>query len=351
MGCFDGFSEDFGMKNFLPSLLALALLPLANAAEPLVLGNAAWPPFIIEGDAEGTAEQLVCGALERSGWACSVQISDWETVLDDARMGTIDGIAATWQKPDLQNYLIFSEPYMTIRIVPVTSDSKRVAIQSVADLAGSRVAMVAGYTYGDAIAAMAPRFETIQSEDSLRAMKAVRDGAADVALVDLLVARNALDDSLVAGVIVSSVVLATTDLHFAVSRQNPDADEIMADFQRSFEAMLADGTVNQILDIDWLATDFGHSGQTDLVLRSGASLDKLHHPSEKGSVYSLGSSNYHYEAESGEDTSRVNYQVEGKSHSSLQSALNSVFGRELGCEHKEFSSEFDCTDVFKKKNK
>jgi hypothetical protein len=32
----------------------------------------------------------------------------------------------------------------------------------------------------------------------------------------------------------------------------------------------------------------------------------------------------------------------------LQGALNSVFGEEIGCEHKEFSSEFDCSDLFKK---
>jgi hypothetical protein len=121
----------------------------------------------------------------------------------------------------------------------------------------------------------------------------------------------------------------------------------MSEFQRSYEAMLADGTVNELLDIDWLATDFGHLGQTDLVLRSGASLDHLQHPSEQGSVYSLGSSTYQYEPES-EDASRVNYQVGGKPHSSLQRALNSVFGEEIGCEHKEFSSEFDCTDLIKK---
>jgi ABC-type amino acid transport substrate-binding protein len=343
-----GFSEGYAMKNILTSLLALSLHPAAQAVEPLVLGNAAWPPFILEGGEEGTAERLVCGALERAGWPCTVQTSDWEAVLDEARIGAIDGIAATWESPDLQNYLMFSEPYLTIRIVPVTSDRKPDAIQSVADLEGRRVAMVTGYAYGDEITAIAKKFETVQSKDSLSAMESVRDGAADVALLDLLVARAALDDSLVSGVILSNVVLATADLHFAVSRQNPDAAQIMGDFQRSFRAMLTDGTVNEILDIDWLATDFGHLGQTDLVLRSGANLDKLAHPSEEGSVYSLGSSDYQYEPQSTEDASRVNYQVEGKSHSSLQSALNSVFGTEIGCEHKEFSSEFDCTDLFKK---
>jgi hypothetical protein len=41
--------------------------------------------------------------------------------------------------------------------------------------------------------------------------------------------------------------------------------------------------------------------------------------------------------------------VEGKSYSSLQSALNTVFGKNTACQHKEFSSEFDCTNLFKKR--
>ena len=48
------------------------------------------------------------------------------------------------------------------------------------------------------------------------------------------------------------------------------------------------------------------------------------------------------------DPSRANYQVEGKSYSSLQTALDDVFGKDTVCKHKNFTSEFDCTDLFKK---
>ena len=176
-----------------------------------------------------------------------------------------------------------------------------------------------------------------------------RLGAADVALVDELVAHNELDTSEVTGVTVTDSILAYRSLHFAVSRQHPLAEAIIDDFHRAYKLMLADGTVNEILNINWLASDFGQSGEIDVVLRSGVSLDDLSYPSDDGSVYALENSEYQYMRQRGLDSSRVNYQVEGKSYSSLQSALEDVFGKDTVCKHKNFTSQFDCSDLFKKR--
>ena len=337
------------MKKIALVLVLISLFSPAYAKEPLVLSNDAWPPFIIEGSEQGTAEMLVCQALERSGWPCSVQVNDWESVLNDARIGAIDGIAAAWRNPERESYLLFSEPYLTNRIVPVINSKKAAAIKSVADLAGLRVALVSNYAYGDEIMAMAPRFKVIKARNSRDAIRYVRNGAADTALVDELVAREAQNESLMEDLMVSDVVLAFRGLHFAVSRQHPLAEVIIDDFQRAYKMMLADGTVNEILDVDWLATDFGQSGQLDLVLRSGMSLDDLSNPADDGSVYALEDSEYQIMRQRDYDSSRANYQVEGKPYSSLQSALDEVFGKDTVCKHKNFTSEFDCSDLFKKR--
>jgi polar amino acid transport system substrate-binding protein len=337
------------LKKFALVLIAVFLCSLAEANEPLLLSNDSWPPFIIKGSEQGTAEMLVCQALERSGWPCTVKVSNWESVLNEARIGAIDGIAAAWRTPDRESYLLFSEPYLTNRIVPVVNSKHPADVKSIADLAGLRVAMVANYAYGDEITAAAPGFEVIDAKNSKEAIKDVRNGAADVALVDELVARNELDTSEVTGVTITDSVLAFRSLHFAVSRQHPLAEAIIDDFHRAYKLMLADGTVNEILNINWLATDFGQSGKMDVVLRSGVSLDDLSYPSDDGSVYALEKSEYQYMRQRGFDSSRVNYQVEGKSYSSLQSALEEVFGKDTVCKHKNFTSQFDCSDLFKKR--
>ena len=243
---------------------------------------------------------------------------------------------------------MFSEPYLVNRIVAAVSVSTPPEIQSAADLAGKRVALVAGYAYGDEIASMNGQFLEFTAKDALEAISLVLQGRADVALVDELAGMEALEASQITSVGLSKAVLATRDLHFALSTRNPEAEAIMQDFQRAYKAMLSDGTVNEILNIDWLATDFGHQGELEVVLRNDANLDQLNHPSKLGSVYSMGSARYPYDEEDAVDQSRVKYQVKGKEHSDLQSALNSAFGTELGCEHNEYSSQFDCTKLFKK---
>jgi hypothetical protein len=107
--------------------------------------------------------------------------------------------------------------------------------------------------------------------------------------------------------------------------------------------------VNEALGVDWLATDLGNDGKLDLVLRSGISFDDLANPSQSGSTYALEQSQYRMMSKSNLDYSQVNYQVEGKPHSSLQSALIEVFGKDVVCTHKEYSSEFDCSKLFKKR--
>jgi polar amino acid transport system substrate-binding protein len=337
------------VKKFILVLIAIFLFSTAEAKDPLVLSNDSWPPFIIEGSEQGTAEMLVCQALERSGWPCTVKVSDWESVLSEARIGAIDGIAAAWRTPDRESYLLFSEPYLTNRIVPVVNSKQPADVKSITDLAGLRVAMVATYAYGDEIVAAAPGFEVIKAKNSREAIKDVRNGTADVALVDELVARHELNTSEVAGVTVTDSVLALRSLHFAVSRQHPLAEAIIDDFHRAYKLMLADGSVNEILKVDWLATDFGQSGKVDVVLRSGVSLDDLSYPSNDSSVYALENSEYQLVRHGDLESSRVNYQVEGKSYSSLQSALDTVFGKDTVCKHKNFTSQFDCSDLFKKR--
>jgi polar amino acid transport system substrate-binding protein len=165
------------LKKLTLVLITIFLFSQAEAKDPLMLSNDAWPPFIIKGSRQGTAEMLVCQALERSGWPCSVKVKDWENVLNEARIGAIDGIAAAWRNPDRETYLLFSEPYLTNRIVPVFNDKNPITVNSLEDLAGLRIAMVTDYAYGDEITAMASEFDVVKSKNSLHAIREVRNGA------------------------------------------------------------------------------------------------------------------------------------------------------------------------------
>jgi len=348
----DAQPESVNLKIISVIFFAVILYPMisiAEAEQTLVLSNDAWPPYIVEGEKRGTAESLVCQALERSGWQCEVRVDDWDKVLNAARAGTIDGVVAAWRDSDRESFLLFSEPYLSNRIVPVTSNKHPLAIGSVDDLEGLRVTLVKGYAYGDEITSKLAGADVIEARTVAEVLQRLANGDADVALVDELAAMETLKHTGMGDLGIGDSVLAFRDLHFAVSRQNPQAQQIIDDFQRSYELMLADGTVNEILNLDWLATDLGQSGDLSVVMRPGISLDDLSNPTGMNDVYLLQNSEYRRMKKGDLDTSQVKFNIDGTSYDSLQAAMDSVFGKDAVCKHKNFTSTFDCTEIFKQR--
>lgn len=329
------------MRLLFATMVALFFVPFAHAADKLVLGNEAWPPYIMEGPEKGTAEALVCEALNRAGWECSVELDDWENVLRRGSEGDIDGIAAAWHTPERERFLMFSNAYLTNRIVPAVAAGSDINIRDINGLAGYRVAMNSAYAYGSEIEAHSSKFEVVTVEGSGATITALREGRADIALIDELVAKNLFGDA--TDIELKDTVLTYRELHFAVSRKHPRASEIIDGFHRTFELMLQDGTVNRILNVQWLVTDLGNDGTLDLVLGGNTSLEGLSDPLAGQSTYALGQSEHNRIRQEGLDTSQLKFQVKGESHSDLNSALNSAFGENTSCRHVDWSSTFKCS--------
>ena len=336
------------MKTLTRMLLLFAFVTPVLADNAIRLGNDAWPPFILEGEAQGTAEKLVCQALIRAGRNCRVEVDDWDSVLDSARSGEIDGIAAAWRSAEREEFLLFSEPYLTNRIVPVVRTDFDRFITKGSDLDGMKVALVSNYAYGEEIDQLGDGVTIVPAGSSRAALQAVLDGKADAALVDELVARSRLEETGYDGLTALKTVLAFRSLHFAVSRSNPEAQAILRDFHRSYKLMLSDGTVNEILKVDWLATDFGQAGNVNVVMRKGLSLDDLSNPTDSDAVFALEESEYQAIRRPNTGSAQVQYQVEGKSYSKLQTALEDVFGKDIVCKHQNYTSTFDCSGLFNK---
>jgi len=326
------------------SLLVALAFPV-QAAESLNLANDPWPPFVIEGEEAGTAEALVCEALRRSGWDCDISVDHWSEVLAGTRSGERDGVVAIWKSEERETYLVFSDPYLTNRMIAITAADSAFRPSSLGDLAGRRVALVADFAYGDEITAARESMDVTEVEDDLAAIQAVQSGQAQAAIIDELIARQMVDDGLAEGVTLSGAALSFRELHFAVSRQHPQAQQIVDDFNQSFQVMLEDGTVNEILEIDWLVTDVGRDGDLDFVLRASISPDQLADPHLPGGVYAPGQSDHLELAHPEWQTASPGYQVGGVEHDSLSAALESAYGRKRMCGYEQWSSHIVCAET------
>jgi polar amino acid transport system substrate-binding protein len=264
----------------LPALLSLLLVSLslvapgAHAAPepPLRLVSDVWPPFT---DGEGKPRQaldLVQEALKRSGAAPSFLIASWSVALLGLERGHYDGSGAIWKSPEREKTLLFSRPYLENRLLLVARKGSDVSAASLTKLAGKRLALTRGYAYGDAVDKV-PGLLLVYRDNDADCLRAVLKNEADYLLLDELMVYDlyrhdrAKAERLLA---VGTVPLVEKTLHLAVRKAHPRAQQIIADFNRTIGAMIADGSYNRVLALPWIRADVDGDGKMEYVTSSRA---------------------------------------------------------------------------------
>ena len=252
---------------FAVSVAALAAVAAAEQPVELRLASDEWPPFTGSTGKPRAAIELVQTALERAGVQVATTIVDWKDVESGIRRGTFDGSAAMWRTERRERDLLFSAPYLENRLVLVGRKGSDVSAKRLADLSGKRVAAVGQYAYGDEVdKAVGVLFVNARNDqDSLDKLLA---GDVEYMLVDELVAYQLLayqPDQAAAKLEIGSTPLARRTLHFAIRKDVPDAERIVAAFDTEIRTMQRDGTYAEILQVGWLRLDVDGDGLYELV--------------------------------------------------------------------------------------
>lgn len=327
------------MRVFLCSFLLMVAPPLLAERETVNLGNEPWPPYVLSGEQKGTAELIVCEALDRAGWGCDIQRGDWEQILQSAMNGELDGIAAAWHTKERAAALLYSRPYLTNRLVPVLSSSLGLNIQKIGDLAELRVVTEIKVAYGDEIMTALERLNVKQVRGVENALSDVQNDKADVALVDELSARDILDQPGYENLIIGQRALAFRELYLAVSKQHPQSVRIVAAFDEAYQTMLKDGTVNRILDIDWVVTDLKYDGIPDFIYRGG---EYTLGADSSGTVYPVGQKDYQMIRQPGFTGSNANFQVNGTKLNSAGSSTGTSLTLNKKCFYDNRTARIVC---------
>ena len=238
----------------------------AGQAAQLRLVSTAWPPFTNASGQSRFALDLVEAVLDRIGVRATTTIVTPAEFTRSLLSGRFDGSAAAWKDPQRERALIFSQPYLENRLVLVGRYGSDVSAAALADLAGKRVSIVEGYSYGDAVDGAGPTFVRADSdEDSLsRLLK----GAVDYTLMDELVVQHIVSrypDESGTRLQIGSKPLLTRELHFALARVREDAASIVAGFNAQLRGILADRTYHRLLHVDWIRGDIDGDGVPEYI--------------------------------------------------------------------------------------
>ena len=240
--------------------VAVSLAVSAQTA-PLMLVSTEWPPFT---NAEGKprfALDLVESALGRISVATRttfVAPADFTRAL---LSGPYDGSGAVWKDAERERVLLFSQAYLENRLVLVGRSGANVSAQTMADLKGKPVAIVEGYSYGDAVEGSGiVLVRSSSEEDSLaRLLK----GEVEYTLMDDLVVQYIVDNypkESAARLQIGSAPLVSRPLYFAIRRTRPDAESIISRFNAQLRGMITDRTYHRLLHVDWIQADVTGDG-------------------------------------------------------------------------------------------
>ena len=258
------------------ALLFLVLVALAGGSlmvsaqtTQLRLVSTAWSPFTNEPGQPRFALDLVEAGLGRIGVKTTTTIVDAAQFTTALLGGKFDGSAAAWKDPEREKTLLFSQPYLENRLILVARRGGDVSATTFADLPGKRIAIVEGYSYGDAIEQSGPVFVRSKSEED--SLKLLLDSKVDYTLMEELVVqyivRNYAEEARTR-LQIGSTPLLRRQLYLAISRTVLDAQSIIDKFNAQLRGMISDHTYHRLLHLDWVLADVDGDGRAEYVPQS-----------------------------------------------------------------------------------
>lgn len=257
------------MKQFATLLFILLVMPLMVFGQANIkLASDVWPPFTNIETEQAFAYALVKEGLSRSYVTTQNHIVSFDDVIQGISDKVYDGSAALWKTSEREEYLLYSQPYLQNQLILVGRKGMDVSASTLEGLKGKTIAVVSSYAYGDVLSHI-PNTEYIAGKNDQDNLQKLLKGEVDYMLVDRLLIEYLVmyqQEEVAQYLSIGSSTLLTRGLHLAIRKDVPDAQGIIQRFNESILKMVADGTYNQILQLNWIQTDVDGDGRMEYVL-------------------------------------------------------------------------------------
>lgn len=140
-----------------------------------------WPPFEYtneDGEREGITTDVLMLLAKRVGLEVELVQDNWDKLLRMLESGELDLAPGLIQTPERNQYLFFTEPFVTSRDVIYTHVDTQ-GISSLEDLKGKTVAVENGYYTAEMLREEYPSIKQLTVDTTLSALTAVTLGKAD----------------------------------------------------------------------------------------------------------------------------------------------------------------------------
>ena len=255
------------MKNTFLAILVLASSTAFAQDAKLTLTSDVWPPFTnVEGE-KAISFDIVREALNRMDIRSEFIVTEFDSVLAGIDNGTFNGSAALWKSKQREEELIFSNAYLQNQLILVGKKGSDPNVASLAELKGKRIGLVEGYAYDEAFQTDGS-VEIVYGETDQENLERLLSGEIDFMMADNLLIQYSLKyetNDISSLLEFAKAPLINKPLYFALSKTTPDAGAIMERFNNEIKNMLADGSYNALLEMNWVRADVDGDGTLELI--------------------------------------------------------------------------------------
>jgi polar amino acid transport system substrate-binding protein len=238
------------IRGFFLLLLAATFGAGAHAEEAFRLMANTSPPYA---DAklpeQGLALELVKAVFAQTDYAPEITIENWSRALEGTEVDVYDALAAAWYSKEREKDLLFSKPYLRSELLILKLRSNQGRYTSLDQLAGSRLGVRTDYAYGVDFAAI-PNLTLVEEDQLVPLLLHLLNGKLDFVIADQRTAAMEIQEYFkdkVTQFEVVDIALPPVERHVAASRAWPEADNMIAEFNRALAAKQKDGSLEVII--------------------------------------------------------------------------------------------------------
>ncbi|TDG13430.1 transporter substrate-binding domain-containing protein [Seongchinamella unica] len=241
------------MFRFVALLVAgLAFFSLgAQAQQPLKLMANTSPPYA---DARlpqrGLALELVEHVFSSTSVKPEISIENWSRAVEGAKLGVYKRLAAVWYSEERAQDLLFSEPYLSSKLIILKRRNEPRNFTDLRQLSGARLGVRTDYAYGVDLAAI-PRLTLVEENHLIQNLLNLLSGKVDFVIGDRRTIIYQLNEYLkdrLNQFSVTGIQLQPVARHVAISRSLAGHEDIIAEFNAALARAESDGSHQAIID-------------------------------------------------------------------------------------------------------
>jgi polar amino acid transport system substrate-binding protein len=223
----------------------------AQAQTPLRLMANTSPPYAdVRLPERGLALELVEHVFSSTDVKPDISIENWSRAVEGAKLGVYSGLAAAWYSDERAEELLFSEPYLSSKLIILKRRKETRHFTSLKQLSGARIGVRVDYAYGVDLDAI-PRLTQVEENHLIQNLLNLQNGRVDFVIGDRRTIIHQLNEYMgdkLNQFAVTDIKLDPVARHVAVSRSLPEHEKIVAEFNKSLAASRSNGSHKAIVD-------------------------------------------------------------------------------------------------------